>query len=267
VNDAPRCAFPPRRRSAAAARRAAGRGCAALPAVRESMAIGAQPMGRGGGYKLPGVLAAPPESAGGRLNASQAGRSMPTRHPSKAKSLSASLWRGGLALPDCRPVFVRGAELSTAAIRWAKEIRIPKNPGGSVVAMKAALMCLAWHADDAGKNSHPSIATIERWSGLSRRAVVSALQALEMRELVKVAREHGRVNRYSLPLGDWCTPCTSAPPALVHEVPSTSAPPASDWCTSCTQTVINNLNKRESPENGNLVSNRRPTIDELDLPF
>lgn len=159
--------------------------------------------------------------------------------------------------------------MSKQAIKWAKDLRIPKRRGQSVAAMKAVLLCIAWHADDEGRNAFPAVTTIEGWSGLSRKPIMRAIQHLEELELVTVTRTKGKVNHYVVPLGYWCPSDTSSgdtdppdPEQLVSLRPSTGVAPTPDPCPSDTRIGTTYKSSRESPVEGSSIGAQRLEVDE-----
>ena len=80
---------------------------------------------------------------------------------------------------------------------------------------KLVLLALADNANDAGE-CWPSISTIAKKCSLSRQGVLNQILKLEKAKILKSARVHGRVNRYTLNIKpvnaiDQSTPLTSQP--------------------------------------------------------
>ena len=78
---------------------------------------------------------------------------------------------------------------------------------------KAVLVWLAFHAGGSWPRCWPSVETLAKDSGYSRRTVVDALGALASRGLVEVRRRRSASNVYKLNLGSPGDP-VSADPAL-----------------------------------------------------
>jgi hypothetical protein len=88
---------------------------------------------------------------------------------------------------------------------------------------KLALLALADNANDEGE-CYPSISTLLDKCGMSRRALIYALQRLEQWGHLSRRRTEGKKTVYAV---HPCTSCTSAGDAPVHKVHTTSAPGAS----------------------------------------
>lgn len=91
---------------------------------------------------------------------------------------------------------------------------------------KLILLCLADHADDAGR-CYPSVSRLVKKSGLSERAVRKNVRELEAAGLLRIEENAG-------PKGCNVYHVTPAPRAPLHEMPP--APDAPPPCTTCTPT-------------------------------
>ena len=69
-------------------------------------------------------------------------------------------------------------------------------------AQRLVLLALAEHADTEGGSCFPSIGTLERMTGLSRRGVTKALEALDGRWIARERGGPGQVTRYRLRIAD-----------------------------------------------------------------
>lgn len=78
---------------------------------------------------------------------------------------------------------------------------------------KAVLVWLAFHAGGSWPRCWPSVATLAKDSGYSRRTVIDALGALAGRGLIDVQRRRSASNVYKLKLGT-ADDSVSADPAL-----------------------------------------------------
>lgn len=95
--------------------------------------------------------------------------------------------------------------MSITASKWAWEQKISPSE-------KLVLLVIADHADDQGGSAFPSLERMAQRTGLSRRTVIRAVQALANAGLVAVGKMRGRINAcntYSLALKGVVTPCHS----------------------------------------------------------
>jgi len=86
--------------------------------------------------------------------------------------------------------------VSRAARDWAW------SQSGLTPAQRLVLLALAEHADTEGGSCFPSIGTLERMTGLSRRGVTKALEALDGRWIARERGGPGQVTRYRLRIAD-----------------------------------------------------------------
>ena len=105
--------------------------------------------------------------------------------------------------------------MSCAARDWAW------SQSGLTPAQRLVLLALAEHADTEGGSCFPSIGTLERMTGLSRRGVTKALEALDGRWIARERGGPGQVTRYRLRIADALpaqqrTPC----PRVANTVPA-----------------------------------------------
>lgn len=101
--------------------------------------------------------------------------------------------------------------MSWKALIWAHQLRIGLTPF-----QKLTLMVLAEHADDQGRNSWPSVATIGNEAELSERTVQRSLRELVIRQVIVADTGGGRsrTTRYSVlmtPRSDRVEPDADAP--------------------------------------------------------
>lgn len=92
---------------------------------------------------------------------------------------------------------------------------------------KLVLLILANYADDNGDRCFPSVATLQRQSGLSERTIRGSFSRLEKMGYMEVIHRTGHSNRFKLtPAPGAPTPAPGAPPPLhlVHPTPAPGAP-------------------------------------------
>ena len=89
--------------------------------------------------------------------------------------------------------------MSVQALLWAHKLRVGLTPF-----QKLTLLVLAEHADDAGANAWPAVATIAAEAELSDRTVQRSLGELIQRGIVSAKRGGGRSNTtvYTLNMGE-----------------------------------------------------------------
>ena len=118
-------------------------------------------------------------------------------------------------------------------VPWHKRLALTKAPSPTA---HHVLLTLGSFVSDGQSDAWPSVATLASMTGLSERAVRTALRALEGANLVTTEYVSGRASRYRLACAS--TAHTPAPPAGVprHLLPPTPAPPAPEVIREGTST-------------------------------
>ena len=104
------------------------------------------------------------------------------------------------------------------AVPWHKRLALTKAPSPTAHHL---LLVLGSFVSDGLSDAWPSVATLSGMSGLSRRAVQTALRALEGANLVTTDTVPGRSSRYRL-----ASTCAPAAPPPAHLLRPTCAPAA-----------------------------------------
>ena len=106
------------------------------------------------------------------------------------------------------------------AVPWHKRLALTKAPSPTA---HHVLLVLGSFVSDGQSDAWPSVATLTSMTGLSRRAVQTALRALEGANLVTTDTVPGRSSRYRL-VASTCAPA-APPPAHLLRPPCAPAAP------------------------------------------
>ena len=106
------------------------------------------------------------------------------------------------------------------AVPWHKRLALTKAPSPTA---HHVLLVLGSFVSDGQSDAWPSVATLSAMSGLSRRAVQTALRALEGANLVTTDTVPGRSSRYRL-AASTCAPPAPPPAHLLRPTCASPAP-------------------------------------------